>query len=43
MLIDYNLPNATVFEITTSGIACGPVSNTVWFVLNLGVQVKDQD
>ena len=28
-------PNWVVFEITNHGIANGPVSNTVWFVLDM--------
>ena len=32
----YEEPNWVGFELTTHGIACGPVCNTVWFVLDLG-------
>ena len=29
------LPNHVCFEITTSGIACGPCSSTVWYVIDM--------
>ena len=31
----YKAPTWAVFEITTSGMACGPVSSTVWMVVDL--------
>jgi hypothetical protein len=31
-----NEPGWVAFEITTSGMACGPVCNTTWTVLDLG-------
>jgi hypothetical protein len=34
----YDAPNWAVFEITTSGMACGPVSSTVWLVIDLNVE-----
>jgi hypothetical protein len=30
-----NMPNHVCFEITTSGMACGPVSSSVWYVINM--------
>ena len=30
-----DLPNHVCFEITTSGMACGPVSSTAWFVIDM--------
>ena len=30
----YENDNWIVYEITTYGMACGPTSNTVWFVVN---------
>jgi hypothetical protein len=36
-LRNYNVHNWVVFKLTASGIACGPVSNTVWKVLNLDI------
>ena len=34
-LTEYNQPSWVVFELTTSGMACGPVSTTVWKVINM--------
>lgn len=34
-LSDYDNPSWVVFELTTSGIACGPVSSTIWYVIDL--------
>lgn len=30
-----NIENFACFEITTYGIACGPTSTTVWYVINM--------
>ena len=29
------MPNHVCFEITTSGMACGPCSSTVWYVIDM--------
>jgi hypothetical protein len=42
-LREYVAPNWCAFEVTTSGIACGPVSTTAWFVLDLDIQEADQE
>ena len=34
-LNEYDEPNYVAFEITTGGIACGPISSTVVFVINM--------
>jgi hypothetical protein len=31
----YDHPNWVVFEITTTEFACGPISSTVWFVIDM--------
>jgi len=36
-LKEINWPNWVCFKLNHSGMACGPVSNTVWKVLNLNV------
>lgn len=38
-LSEYNNLNWVVFELTTSGIACGPMSSTIWYVINLAYEV----
>jgi hypothetical protein len=35
-------PNWVAFEITTFGMACGPVSSTTWTVLDLSVGEEDK-
>ena len=39
----YVAPNWCVFKVTTSGMACGPVSTTAWFVLDLDVEALDDE
>lgn len=34
-LASFESPNFVAFKITTHGIACGPVSSTVWYVINM--------
>ena len=34
-LNEYDEPNYVAFEITTGGIACGPISSTVVLVINM--------
>jgi hypothetical protein len=41
-LKNYNKPNWVVFKITTCGIACGPVSGTAWFVIDMETQVEKE-
>ena len=38
LLREYPEPNWCTFEVSTSGMACGPVSTTAWFVLDLDVE-----
>jgi hypothetical protein len=33
-------PNWVAFEITTCGMACGPVWSTAWTVLDLGFEIE---
>ena len=42
-LTNYVAPNWSVFEITTSGMSCGPTSSTVWLVIDLNVDVDEED
>jgi hypothetical protein len=37
-LLSVETPNLCCFEISSSGIACGPHSSTVWFVINFDYQ-----
>ena len=41
-LKEYNQPNWVTFEVTTHGIACGPVCETVWYVLDLGTIEEEE-
>ncbi len=41
-LREYVAPNWCTFEVTTSGIACGPFSTTALFVLDLNLQDADK-
>lgn len=41
-LSGYNNPNWVVFELTTSGIACGPMSSTIWYVIDLNFFCKPE-
>lgn len=36
---DYEDASWVVFELTSYGIACGPVSSTIWYVIDLACQV----
>jgi hypothetical protein len=38
----YAAPTWCAFAITTSGMACGPVSSTAWFVLDLDVEIETE-
>jgi hypothetical protein len=40
-LASLDLKNHVCFEITTRGIACGPVITTVWFVIDLGHETAE--
>ena len=31
------------FCVTSCGIACGPVSETIWVVLDLGLEIEEED
>lgn len=43
-LTGYPAGSWVVFSITTCGIACGPVSMTVWFVIDMNTElVNDED
>ena len=41
-LADYENPNWIVYKLTTSGIACGPVSMTAWYVVDKDVQIWEE-
>jgi hypothetical protein len=36
-LVNYPEPNWVIYKITTNGMACGPVSTTVWHVVDMNV------
>ncbi|HUX59440.1 MAG TPA: hypothetical protein VMV77_20880 [Bacteroidales bacterium] len=40
-LEEYNAPNWIVYAITSSGIACGPVSSAVWHVVDKDTLVTE--
>ena len=40
-LEEYDAPNWIVNAITSSGIACGPISNTVWHVVDKDIVVTE--
>jgi len=40
-LEEYNSSEWIVYAITESGIACGPVSNTTWFVVDKDTLVEE--
>ena len=40
-LKDYDAPTCVVFEISNSSLACGPVSNTAWHVVNMEIDEED--
>ncbi len=39
-LKDYDNPTWIVFEITNCGMACGPSSSTVWYVVDMEIQLE---
>jgi len=42
-LRNYSAPNWSVFEITTCGMSCGPISTTVWLVIDLNTEIDKLD
>jgi hypothetical protein len=42
-LTNYVAPNWSVFEITTSGMSCGPTSSTVWLVIDLNTELEEEE
>lgn len=38
----YPKPNWVTFKITTSGMACGPISSTVWLVIDLDAELPEE-
>jgi hypothetical protein len=36
-LVNYPEPNWVIYKITSHGMACGPVSTTVWHVVHMNV------
>lgn len=42
LLREYAAPNWCAFEVTTSGVACGPVSSTAWIILDLDVEKVEE-
>ena len=34
-LKSYHAPNWVAYEVTTTGMACGPVSSTAWWVIDM--------
>ena len=41
-LKDYDAPNCIVYEITNCDFSCGPVVNTVWYVVNMNINKDDE-
>lgn len=41
-LASVSFENLVCFEITTHGMACGPVSSTVWFVIDMDYQTDEE-
>ncbi|HOO99256.1 MAG TPA: hypothetical protein PLV06_06075 [Bacteroidales bacterium] len=37
----YDNPAWKVLEVTSSGIACGPVSSTIWFVVDKETEIEE--
>lgn len=42
-LRNYPAPNWSAFEITTCGMSCGPISSTVWLVLDMNTELDEVD
>jgi hypothetical protein len=42
-LRNYSAPNWSVFEIITRSMSCGPISSTVWLVVDLNTELDEEE
>jgi hypothetical protein len=42
-LRNYPAPNWSVFEIITRSMSCGPISSTVWLVVDLNTELDEEE
>lgn len=41
-IVSNSIDNLICFEFTTHGMACGPVSSTVWYVIDMDYEADDE-
>ncbi len=42
-LRNYSAPNWSVFQIITRSMSCGPISSTVWLVVDLNPELEEEE